>query len=192
MKKAPTIVLNDEEKAALIRWSHVRFTPARTVLRAKIVLGAAEGKQNKQIAAELGINPNTVVRWRGRFAEFRSAGIEKDAPRGGRIARLRRQWARKIIEATTQTKPPAATHWTTRTLAAHLGCDRNMVRRVWKANGLQPHRSRTFKVSNDPHFAEKAIDVVGLYLDPPEHALVLSVDEKSQIQALDRPNRDCR
>jgi transposase len=186
MKKAPTILLSDEERITLIRWSHGRSTPARTVLRANIVLRAAEGKLNKQIASELGINPNTVVRWRGRFAELRLAGIEKDAPRGGRLARCRRQWAGKIIAATTQTKPKAATHWTTRTLAAHLGCDRNMVGRVWKANGLQPHRSRTFKVSNDPHFAEKVVDVVGLYLDPPEHALVLSVDEKSQIQALDR------
>jgi len=186
MKKAPLIVLSDEERVTLERWSRGRSTPARTVLRANIVLRAAEGKQNKQIAEEMGINPNTVVRWRGRFAEFRLAGIEKDAPRGGRIARRRRHWARKIIEATTQTKPANATHWTTRTLASHLGCDRNMVRRVWKANGLQPHRSRTFKVSNDPHFAKKVVDVVGLYLDPPDHALVLSVDEKSQIQALDR------
>jgi DNA-binding CsgD family transcriptional regulator/transposase len=186
MKKAPPIVLSDNEREILDRWSRGRSTPARTVLRAGIVLRAAEGKQNKQIAAEMGINPNTVVRWRSRFAEFRLAGIEKDAPRGGRIARRRRHWARKIIEATTQTKPTNATHWTTRTLAVHLGCDRNMVRRVWKANGLQPHRSRSFKVSNDRQFADKVVDVVGLYLDPPQHALVLCVDEKSQIQALDR------
>lgn len=186
MKKAPPIWLSDEERGILERWSRGRSTPARTVLRAGIVLRAAQGKQNKQIAAEMGINPNTVVRWRSRFAEFRLAGIEKDAPRGGRIARRRGHWARKIIEATTQTKPANATHWTTRTLATHLGCDRNMVRRVWKANGLQPHRSRSFKVSNDRQFAEKVVDVVGLYLDPPQHALVLCVDEKSQIQALDR------
>jgi len=186
MKKAPTILLSDQERMILDRWARGRSTPARTVVRARIVLHAAEGKQNQQIAAELGINPNTVVRWRSRFAEFRLPGIEKDAPRGGRIAWRRRQWARKIIEATTQSKPAAATHWTTRSLAAYLGCDRNMVRRVWKANGLQPHRCRWFKVSHDPHFAQKLVDVVGLYLDPPQHALVLSVDEKSQIQALDR------
>ncbi len=141
---------------------------------------------NKDIAVELGIRPNTVVRWRSRFADRGLPGIEKDAPRGGRWPTKREQVARVIIEKTTQETPANATHWSTRTLAAALGIDKSMVQRVWKANGLKPHLVRTFKVSHDPHFVEKLVDVVGLYLDPPEHALVLSVDEKSQIQALDR------
>jgi len=178
--------LTDEERAALTRWSRGRRTPARQVVRAKIVLLAAEGRMNKDIAAELGIRPNTVVRWRSRFADRGLSGIEKDAPRGGRKPTKREQVARVIIEKTTQETPANATHWSTRTLATALGIDQSMVQRVWKANGLKPHLVRTFKVSNDPHFAEKLVDVVGLYLDPPEHALVLSVDEKSQIQALDR------
>jgi len=187
MNNAATIVLTDEERSRLRRWSHGRSTPTRLVIRARIVLLAAQGRQNKQIAAELKIMPNTVGRWRRRFTDLRIEGIRKDAPRGGRIPRKRASLAKRIIETTTQTKPPGGvTHWSTRTLASHLGCDRNMVQRVWKANGLQPHRTRTFKVSNDKHFAEKVVDVVGLYLDPPQHALVLSVDEKSQIQALDR------
>jgi transposase len=110
----------------------------------------------------------------------------RDAPRGGRKPTQRAEAAARIIETTTRERPPNATHWTTRTLAARLGVSRSMVHRVWKASGLKPHLTRTFKVSNDPRFAEKLIDIVGLYLDPPEHALVLCVDEKSQIQALDR------
>jgi transposase len=187
MKNAPTIVLSDNEQATLSRWSRGHSTPARLVTRAKIVLLAAQGKLNKDIAVELHVMPNTVGRWRRRFAEARLDGTRKDAPRGGRLPRRRTLLARRIIAATTSTQPPdGATHWSTRTLAAHLGCDRNMVQRVWKANGLQPHRVRSFKVSNDKHFAQKVVDVVGLYLDPPEQALVLSCDEKSQIQALDR------
>ncbi len=186
MKSACPISLMDKDRTTLLRWSRGRSTPARWVLRARIVLRAAEGKMNKTIAAELGIRPNTVVRWRARFGALGLAGIEKDAPRGGRRPTLRDRVARQIIEKTTQSRPANATHWSTRTLAAALGIDKSMVSRVWRANGLQPHRTRTFKVSNDPRFVEKLVDVVGLYLDPPEHALVLSVDEKSQIQALDR------
>ena len=187
MKNAPIIVLNDKERSTLVRWSRGASTPVRLVTRARIVLAAADGKLNKDIAVELNVRPNTVGRWRRRFADLRLDGIRKDAPRGGRIPRKRTQLARRIIAVTTRTKPPdGATHWSTRTLAAHLGCDRNMVQRVWKANRLQPHRVRPFKLSNDKHFVEKVVDVVGLYLDPPEHALVLSCDEKSQIQALDR------
>jgi transposase len=159
----------------------------RLARRAQIVLLAAEKETNQRIATEMKLRPNTVCRWRRRFADLRCAGIEKDAPRGGRLPRKRVQQARRIIEATTQTRPPNATHWSTRTLARHLGTSVSMVQRVWQANGLQPHRSRTFKVSNDRNpGAPGMIDVVGLYLDPPEHALVLCCDEKSQIQALDR------
>jgi transposase len=145
--------------------------------------------ENKDIAADLKISRGAVGRWRDRFAESGIAGLEKDAPRGGRPPKERDELVRRIIDTTTQKKPTNATHWSTRTLAKALGTNRSLVNRVWQAHGLKPHLSRTFKVSNDPHFAEKLIDVVGLYLDPPEHALVLCVDEKSQIQALDRTQK---
>jgi transposase len=186
MRVAVSITLTKDERVTLQRWARGRSTPARLVLRAKMVLLAADGKLNQEIAAELDTYPNVVGRWRKRFAEQGLAGIEKDAPRGGRRPVARDRMARRIIEATTQTRPKNATHWSTRTLAKELGISHSMVHRVWRANGLKPHRVRTFKVSNDPRFVEKLVDVVGLYLDPPEHALVLCVDEKSQIQALDR------
>ena len=186
MRRACAITLTAEDRTTLERWSRARSTEARQVERARIVLLAAEGRENKGIAAELGVSRATVGRWRDRFAERGIAGIEKDAPRGGRPPKARNDLTRKIVEMTTQQKPADATHWSTRTLAEALGTNRSMVSRVWRANGLKPHLSRTFKVSNDPNFAEKLVDVVGLYLDPPERALVLCVDEKSQIQALDR------
>ncbi len=186
MRIAPKITLTDEQKQTLERWSRGRSTPARQVLRAQIVLLAAEGKDNQTIAQELNTHRLLVGKWRNRFAAQGLAGIEKDAPRGGRPPKARDGMAAKIIQWTTQRKPKNATHWSCRTLAAELGTSRSMVNRVWQANGLKPHLVRGFKVSNDPHFVEKLVDVVGLYLSPPEHALVLSVDEKSQIQALDR------
>ena len=186
MRIAPAITLNDADRELLQRWSRGRSTPARLVLRAGIVLRAAEGARNDVIAAELGTQRLLVGKWRNRFAESGVAGIEKDAPRGGRKPVARDAVAAKIIEWTTQRKPGNATHWSTRTLAKALGTNRAMVNRVWRANGLKPHLSRTFKVSNDRRFEEKLVDVVGLYMNPPERALVLSVDEKSQIQALDR------
>ena len=186
MRVAPQITLDEKERKILQRWSRGRSTPARLVLRARIVLLGAKGKQNKDIASELGVDRSIVGRWRWRFAQQGLAGIEKDAPRGGRKPTKRNKLARLIIRKTTKETPRNATHWSTRSLAKELGITQSMVHRVWKANGLKPHLARTFKVSNDPHFVEKLIDVVGLYLDPPEHALVLCVDEKSQIQALDR------
>jgi transposase len=189
MRKATAITLNEQERSTLERWARGRSTPARLVLRAQIVLRAAQGSQNLAIAAELGTDRLTVARWRNRFASGRLAAIEKDAPRGGRKPTARSRVAPRIIAATTQSTPPGATHWSTRTLAEALGVSRAMVHRVWQANGLKPHLVRTFKVSNDPRFVEKLVDVVGLYLNPPEHALVLSVDEKSQIQALDRTQK---
>jgi len=156
------------------------------VLRAKIVLAAATGKENQDIAEELGTNRLLVGKWRKRFSEHGIAGIEKDAPRGGRRPVVRDSLVQKILETTTQSKPDNATHWSTRSLAEFLDASQSMVHRVWKVNGLKPHLVRTFKLSNDPNFVEKIVDVVGLYMNPPEHALVLCCDEKSQIQALDR------
>jgi len=186
MRVACRIMLSDEQRQTLVRWARGRRTPVRVMQRAKIVLLAAEGRRSQDIAQELRTDPGKVGRWRSRFARQGLAGIEKDAPRGGRKPTLRQAMVPRIIEMTTRQKPPNATHWTTRMLAKELGIDHVMVHRVWKANGLKPHLSRTFKLSNDPRFVEKVLDVVGLYLNPPEHALVLCVDEKSQIQALDR------
>ncbi len=186
MRIATSVILNDKEQSTLEKWSRGKCTPVRLVTRAKIVLLAARGLLNKDIALEVGVGRDTVGRWRERFAQQGLSGIEKDAPRGGRTPTKRSAQARKIIETTTQEKPQDATHWTTRTLAKHLDVSPSMVQRVWKAYNLKPHRVKNFKVSNDKQFIEKMTDVVGLYLNPPEHALVLCVDEKTSIQALDR------
>jgi transposase len=189
MRVAPRVFLTDEQRTVLQRWARGRTTPARLVRRAKIVVLAAEGKENVEIADELEIERTIVGRWRRRFVAKGLAGIEKDAQRGGRPASKRQQVAQRIVEVTTQQTPPNATHWSTNSLARQLDVSQSMVSRVWRANGLKPHLSRTFKVSNDSRFVEKLIDVVGLYLDPPKRALVLSCDEKSQIQALDRTQK---
>lgn len=186
MRVAPKVTVMDEDRTTLERWARGRSSPVRLMQRAQIVLMASEGKDNNDIAAAVGVTRQLVGRWRNRYVQQGLAGIEKDAPGRGRKATARDSVAAKIIHATTQTKPANATHWSTRTLARHLGVSDSMVRRVWQANQLKPHLSRTFKLSNDPQFIEKVVDVVGLYLNPPEHALVLCCDEKSQIQALDR------
>ena len=189
MRRACKVTVSDEDRLTLERWSRGRSTQIRLVTRARVVLAAAEGKENKEIAAELNISRGAVARWRDRFAASGVAGINKDAPRGRRPPKGRQDLVQRIIEMTTQQKPATATHWSTRSLAEALGTNRSLVHRVWRAHRLKPHLCRTFKVSNDPHFVKKLIDVVGLYLDPPEHALVLCVDEKSQIQALDRTQK---
>lgn len=186
MRVAIGIVLNATERKTLERWARGRSTPARLVARAQVVLLAADGKENRQIAVATGLSKPTVGLWRRRFAFNRLQGIEKDAPRGGRRPTQANRLARRILERTTQTQPAQATHWSVRTLAKETGVSPSMVHRVWRAHGLQPHRVRTFKVSRDPQFVDKVKDVVGLYLNPPERALVLCADEKSQIQALDR------
>jgi len=186
MRVARPVILNLEQKQLLERQSRARSLPARQVERVRIVLRAAEGWQDKEIAAELGITPEKAARWRNRFLEGGNAALRHDAPRSGRPRTLPADKEKQIVEKTTQDKPKAATHWSTRTMAAATGVSEATVRRIWHKHGLKPHLARTFKVSNDPQFAEKLEAVVGLYLNPPEHALVLCVDEKSQIQALDR------
>ena len=186
MRVACPIVLTLEERRTLEHWARGRSTPARLVLRAGIVLLAAGGQMNKVIGKELGTSQEAVSRWRNRFAQRRLAGLEKDAPRGGRPPTGRDKVARVIVERTLHTVPANATHWSIRTMAKALGTSRSMVHRVWQANQLKPHLTRRFKLSTDRQFVEKVRDVVGLYLNPPENALVLSADEKSQIQALDR------
>jgi transposase len=186
MRIAPAIQLTDSDRQILEKWARGRSGPARLVLRAKIVLLAATGMENQEIAVKTGASKPTVGLWRSRFVEQGLAGIEKDATRPGRPRKDRAALEKKIVRLTTRTTPKNATHWSTRTLAEQLGVDHVLVHRVWKAHGLQPHRVHAFKLSRDPQFKEKVIDVVGLYLNPPEHAFVFSVDEKSQIQALDR------
>lgn len=186
MRVACEIKLDDKQRQKLQSLARGRKTSVRLAQRAEIILLAGKGIMNKEIAAELGIDRRVVSRWRERYAEKGLAGIEKDSPRGGRKPIARNRIAKRIIGKTTQERPKNATHWSTRSLAKELGINHSMVHRVWKANGLKPHLAKTFKVSNDPKFAEKLIDIVGLYLDPPEHALVLCADEKSSIQALDR------
>jgi transposase len=186
MRIAPRIVLSDGQQTQLQAYARGRRIPARLVQRAKIVLLAAAGKQDLEIARLLSIVPRTAARWRARFLRQGIAGLQQDAPRPGRPRRISPQTVRRIIEKTTREKPPHATHWSTRSMAAAVGISEATVRRIWRRHGLKPHRVESFKLSHDPRFAEKLEDIVGLYLNPPEHALVLSLDEKSQMQALDR------
>jgi len=186
MRVARAVILNSEQRQQLEQQSRARSLPARQVERSRLVLCAADGWQDKDIASELGITPEKAARWRNRFLDGGLAALQKDAPRPGRPHTVSTEKVQEIVHKTTQEKPTAATHWSTRTMAVAVGVSAATVRRIWHANGLKPHLSRTFKVSKDPQFAEKLEAVVGLYLNPPEHALVFCVDEKSQIQALDR------
>lgn len=184
---ASSVSLSEEDRALLTRWSRGRSTAARLVHRAKIVLYASDGWTNKEIAEELGLQEHTVGLWRHRFVESGVAGIERDARGRGRKATVQHSDIEtEVIRKTTQEDPPNATHWSTRTMAAAVGISAASVRRIWQRSGLKPHLHRTFKVSNDPRFAEKLEEIVGLYMNPPENAIIFSVDEKSQIQALDR------
>ena len=183
MRIAPEVVLTCEEKAELTALVRSRLTSVRLSLRARIVLLSAEGMQNTDIAAQLSVGRLLVGRWRERYVQSRLAGIERDLPRGAPPVKVD---VARLVALTTDGKPEAATHWSTRTMAAQLGVHGSTISRHWRAKGLKPHLVRGFKVSRDPKFVEKLEDVVGLYLSPPEHALVLCCDEKSQVQALDR------
>ena len=183
MRVAAPIVLTGEQRSELSTFARGRSAALRLVERANIILQAAAGKQDQEIAAALQVGRHTVARWRARFLRYGIRGIEKDAPRPGRARTIDQE---EIIRKTTQEKPANGTHWTTRTLARALGISEATVRRTWHAHGLKPHLVDTFKVSRDPQFVEKLEDIVGLYLNPPQQAIVFSVDEKSQIQALDR------
>ena len=186
MRTAPLIELSSEQRTTLQRLARQRSAPARVVERARVVLLAAEGLENKQIARRMGITPEKAARWRKRFLAGGIAALQKDAPRPGRTRTITDRRVKKVVEMTLHRKPANATHWSTRTMAAAAGISEASVRRIWRAHGLKPHQVRTFKLSRDPEFTEKLEDIVGLYLNPPEHALVLCADEKSQIQALDR------
>lgn len=180
------LAITAEQQRTLQGWVAARNSPQRLVFRARIVLLAAEGKANRSIAQELGTSRPSVILWRRRFLQGGTDALTEDAPGRGRKPTISAERVKQIVEATLHSKPPAATHWSVRTMAAAQRVSPATVGRIWNAHGLEPHRTRTFKLSRDKQFVEKLTDVVGLYLNPPDKALVLCVDEKSQIQALNR------
>ena len=182
---AVEIVLSEEERAQLESWARRRRSAQGIADRSRIVLAAAEGLRNTEIAERLGVHRTVVTRWRNRFAEKRLDGLI-DEPRPGRPRTITDEQVEEVIVKTLESTPTDATHWSTRSMAKEVGLTQNAVLRIWRAFGLQPHRQETWKLSKDPLFVDKIRDVVGLYLNPPERAVVLCVDEKSQIQALDR------
>ena len=182
---AVPIKLADDEREALEAWTRRRTSAAALSLRARIVLACAAGESNTEVAKRLGIHRNTVALWRRRFVEFRLDGL-LDEPRPGQPRKITDAQVEEVITKTLESAPNNATHWSTRSMAAEVGLTQTAVSRIWRAFGLQPHRQETWKLSKDPLFVDKVRDVVGLYLNPPERAVVLCVDEKSQIQALDR------
>jgi transposase len=183
--KAP-LVLTEEERQTLERWARRRTSAQAVALRARIVLACAEGATNVAVATQLGIWPQTVAKWRGRFVRERLEGLA-DEPRPGRPRTIADDQVEEVIVATLEQPPPDHdSHWSTRSMARATGMSQTAISRIWRAFGLKPHLEQSWKLSADPQFIDKVRDIVGLYLDPPERALVLCVDEKSQIQALDR------
>ena len=182
---AATITLSDEERAVLESYARRRKTAQALATRARIILRCAEGGKDNVIAGELGLDRNTVGRWRRRFAKLRLQGLH-DEPRPGAPRKISDSRVERVITDTLESTPKGATHWSTRDMAKHAGLSHSTIGRIWRAFGLKPHRSETFQLSNDPLFVDKVRDIVGLYMDPPAHAVVLCVDEKSQVQALNR------
>lgn len=186
MNISEQIILTPKEEAAINRWAQGKSFPLRLVQRAQIIQLAAKGIFNHDIAKHLDISRPTVQLWRKRFLAFRLSGLEKDAPRPGRIPKISYKKVTAIVNATLHTTPPNATHWSTRSMAKAQGVSEASVRRIWKRYNLKPHLIKTFKLSRDKRFLEKLYDIVGLYLNPPDKTIVFCVDEKSQIQALER------
>lgn len=183
---AKPLPVSDEDQRTLKAWLRAHSTSQQVALRAAIVLRAADGWANCRIAAQLGVTRSTVLQWRKRYWAEGVQGLTRVRPGRGRKRRIGPHRVRQIVKATLHTRPQGATHWSCRTLAQAQGVSAATVQRIWDAHGLQPHRVRTFKLSQDPRFVEKLTDIVGLYHNPPDKAVVLCVDEKSQIQALDR------
>jgi len=184
-RPTPAVTLTDEERETLERWARRPSSAQALAMRCRIVLAAADGEQNKDIAARVGCNPNTVGKWRRRFAEAGIDGLH-DEPRPGAPRKITDQDVERVIVKTLEETPRDATHWSTRSMAAEVGLSQASISRIWRAFGLQPHRTEDFKLSPDPQFIDKVRDIVGLYLNPPDAAVVLCVDEKTQVQALDR------
>jgi transposase len=185
MARLAALVVSDAERSELAALASRRKTAQALALRARIVLACAEGAQNKDVAADLRLDRATVGKWRRRFVERRMDGLH-DEPRSGSPRTVDDARIEAVIVRTLESTPPDATHWSSRGMARASGLSVSTVQRIWRAFGLQPHRQENFKLSTDPLFVEKVRDVVGLYVAPPAHAIVLCVDEKSQIQALDR------
>ncbi|MBA2594518.1 MAG: IS630 family transposase [Gammaproteobacteria bacterium] len=185
-KPADVLSMTAEQKKTLEAWIRARTTPQKIVLRSQICVLAGEGKSNNAIADQLGTSRPTVLLWRKRFDKAGPSGLSEDASHGLSVQRLSAEKVNAIVEATLHTKPEDATHWSTRTMAKVQGVSHASVARIWDAHGLKPHRIEGFKLSKDKRFVDKLTDVVGVYLNPPHKALVLCVDEKSQVQALDR------
>jgi transposase len=185
MRPLPALTLTDDERQTLETWRRRPKTAQRLALRAKIVLAAGDGTSNTRIALDLGVTVQTAGKWRQRFLRSRLDGLA-DEPRPGAPRTISDARVEEVITRTLESKPTNATHWSTRGLAKAIGMSQTAVTRIWRSFGLQPHRHETFKLSTDPFFIEKVRDVVGLYLQPPERAIVLCIDEKSQVQALDR------
>ena len=185
-KPASVLKVGGKDRELLLRLVRARDTAQKVALRAKIVLGAADGQSNNALAKTLGVSRPTVILWRERYGKRGVAGLLKDAPRPGRRRQVSDAKVEAVVKATLHTRPKDATHWSVRSMAKAQGVSPATVQRIWHAHGLKPHRVERFKLSTDPEFVRKLRDVVGLYLNPPEKALVLCVDEKSQIQALDR------
>jgi len=186
MRRAVEVVLSDDERANLEKIVRSPTSVLRAVRRARVVLLAADGWTNDHIAEQLEMGVNTVGRWRRRFVEEGAEALGKDRPGRGRKPSIPREIVEEVIRKTTTEEPPGRTHWSRASMADEVGLSKSTIGRIWNAHGLKPHRVESFKLSNDPNFAEKLEDIVGLYLEPPENAVVFSVDEKSQIQALDR------
>lgn len=184
-RPATTLAISDAERATLHAWVRARKTPAAEKLRAQIVLACAEGESGATIGARLSVSEQTISKWRRRFASYRLAGLS-DAPRSGQPRKIDDDKIAEVIRKTLQEKPDNATHWSTTLMAKAVDLYPTAISRIWRAFGLKPHLVKTFKLSADPHFVAKVRDIVGLYLAPPDRALVLCVDEKSQIQALNR------
>jgi transposase len=183
---ADKLVISAEDRRLLETWTRAHSAPQSVAMRCQVILLAADGVANNAIAKELGISRPTVLLWRERFARGGPQALVAVAPGRGRPRTITAAKVKRVVTATTQTTPKTATHWSCRTMAQAQGVSPATVQRIWDAHGLQPHRTRTFKLSRDKRFVEKLTDVVGLYLNPPDKAIVLCVDEKSQIQALDR------
>jgi transposase len=179
------VVLSDEERESLERWARRPKSSQALAFRCRIVLAAAEGRSSKEIAAEVGCHPDTVGKWRGRFASRGLDGLH-DEPRPGKPRSISDEQVERVIVMTLEERPANATQWSTRSMAAATGMSQSAISRIWRAFGLKPHQTEAFKLSPDPQFIDKVRDIVGLYLNPPEAAVVLCVDEKAQIRALDR------
>ena len=184
-RPVPELRLTDEEQESLQRWARRPKSAQALALRARLVLACAQGKTNTQVSDEMRVSQPTVGKWRRRFVARRLEGL-LDEPRPGVPRRISDAQVERVLTVTLESTPPNATHWSTRLLARRCGMSQSAISRIWRAFALQPHRSETFKLSRDPLFIEKVRDIVGLYLNPPDRALVLCVDEKAQIQALDR------